>query len=305
MMCQQVEGMRVLVAEDDHAVRDLLRTTLELEGLVVDEVTNGTALLRTARETKPDLVLLDVHLGHDDGFELCRRLKSDPDTAGSGVIFLTARHHVNDRVRGLQLGAVDYVCKPFAVEELLARVGAALRVKQTHDTLQARQRELAILAETDALTGLINRRGFPARFERACRDARLTQQPLSIALIDIDRFKQINDHFGHDVGDHALRLLADVLRAEVRNDDVVVRWGGEEFLLLLPHTDCPGALALLDRIRMQLRALTIHVGDEVMALRVSGGITEIRPGEGEEAIQRADELLLRAKRDGRDRVYTA
>src|SRR5436309_3219612 len=125
------EPMKLLVAEDDDEVRGLLRATFELQGLGVVEASDGAGVIRLARNLQPDLLLLDVHLGGDDGFELCRQLKADPVTAGIPVIFLTGRHQVRDRVRGLQLGAVDYVGKPFEYEELLARVTAALRIKAT------------------------------------------------------------------------------------------------------------------------------------------------------------------------------
>jgi two-component system cell cycle response regulator len=297
------EPMRLLVAEDDSEVRGLLRATFELQGLSVVEASDGESVIQLARELQPDLLLLDVHLGGDDGFELCRQLKADPATAGIPVIFLTGRHQVRDRVRGLQLGAVDYVGKPFEYEELLARVTAALRIKATQDALRARQQELETLASTDPLTGLFNRRFFDERIAQEVARARRYHHPLAFAMLDLDHFKQINDRYGHAAGDRALRLLADVVRTELRVPDVAVRWGGEEFLLILPETDRDRAGLLVERIRERLLSLPLTINGESVPLRVSGGVAQLRLDcRLDDPIERADQALLRAKRDGRDRV---
>lgn len=301
----EIPAMKLLVAEDERLVRDLLRDTFELQGLTVAMAETGADVRRLAQTFHPDLILLDVHLGPDDGFALCRRLKADPKTADIAVIFLTGRHDVRDRVRGLELGAVDYICKPFDVEELLARVLGALRVKAAHDAFRTRQRELETLAHTDPLTGLLNRRSFGARLARELAHARHGERPLAFAMLDLDHFKAINDQVGHDAGDAALCLVADVLRGAIRGDDVAVRWGGEEFLLLLPNTAVPGARALVERIRERLRETPLQTEGGDVTLRLSAGVSELWPDPNDDPIRRADELLLRAKRTGRDRVCAA
>jgi len=299
-----VGRMKLLVAEDDDGVRQLLRETFAERGLTVEEAWTGAQTLQLARERQPDLILLDVQLGDDDGFALCRQLKADPATAAVPIIFLTARHAVHDRVRGLELGAVDYVPKPFELEELLARVGSALRVKASQDALRARQEELETLVHTDALTGLYNRRFLDERIAQEVVRAQRYRQALAFVMLDIDHFKRINDVYGHSIGDQGLRLLADLVRAELRLTDVAVRWGGEEFLLMLPATDRDGAARLVERIRAQLRRLPLSVDGQAIYLQISAGVTELR-AEGDSidaAVERADQALLQAKRTGRDRV---
>jgi diguanylate cyclase (GGDEF)-like protein len=217
------------------------------------------------------------------------------------------------KVSGLSLGADDYISKPFEAEELIARVHVAIRLKRERDQLrnnaeEARQRaELAQeRAMTDQLTGLLNRYGLQHTLARENAEARRYNRPLSCALIDIDNFKTINDTYGHAIGDLTLQQIAGVLREAVRGSDTVFRYGGEEFLVLLPATDLEGAVALAEKIRVAASKRSFGDGSHVFNLTLSAGVAGLYVEEsGHDMIARADMELYRAKERGRNRIEPA
>jgi two-component system cell cycle response regulator len=228
------------------------------------------------------------------------------------VIFLTARGAASDRVAGLDLGAVDYVVKPFDAAELTARVRVALRQKAARDALAAE-------AATDGLTGLLNRRELDARAAELIALSRRYSRPLSCLMIDVDHFKQINDAYGHAAGDEVLRQVARRIRAGCRVSDVAGRYGGEEFTLLLPDTDIEGAVAVAEKLRGAVSAEPVRaaIADSAMAeagavivdvnVRVSVGVAVRQPTmlDPESLYAAADNALYRAKQAGRDQVSVA
>jgi two-component system cell cycle response regulator len=248
-----------------------------------------------------------------DGLQACRLLKEDPATRDIPVIFLSALDDTDTKVRGLSLGANDYVSKPFRVEELLARVSVAIRLKLERDRLRQRAEELRRSAEaasemsmTDALTGLLNRYGLHRSLQRELSEARRYGRPLSCLLIDLDFFKAVNDTYGHAAGDAALQQAARVIAGSLRGSDVVCRYGGEEFLVLAPETDARGARSLAEKIRLAVSSRLFGDGERAFALTLSAGVAELRPGEsGNDMIARADLALYQAKQRGRDRVEAA
>ncbi|MEZ5101912.1 MAG: diguanylate cyclase [Thermoleophilia bacterium] len=295
---------RILVADDDPDILGLLAFVLRKAGYEVVTAPHGGEALRMARETEPDLVLLDVSMPVLNGYEVCEQLvTSVPDAPP--VIFLTAHGHSSARVQGLDAGAVDYVVKPFDAQELTARVRAALRTKAARDMLAAE-------ASTDALTGLLNRSQLYSRAAEAVSLARRHNRPLACIMVDLDHFKKINDTYGHAAGDAVLREAAQRLRTVGRVSDVVVRYGGEEFLVLLPETDIDGAAAIAERIRTTLSATPIRVEDALgsqgwldLTVTASLGIAtwDGETMDGPNALLAvADGALYRAKQNGRDRV---
>jgi diguanylate cyclase (GGDEF)-like protein len=292
---------RVLVAEDDRVLQDLVAELLSEAGYDVATASDGDEALQLARELAPDLVLLDVTMPLLDGYTVCRELRASGPTAPQ-VIFLTAHGAVEDRVAGLDLGAVDYLVKPFNPPELEARVRAALRTKAALDALAAD-------ATTDPLTGLLNRRQLEARAAAAIHLARRHRRPLSCLLLDIDHFKEVNDRYGHLAGDAVLREVARRLRESIRRSDVVARFGGEEFLLLLPETECGGALLAAERIRRYLAAAPVALPPPRPALFVTAsiGVAGWSPDLPDAAalFEAADRALYQAKGSGRDRVAPA
>jgi two-component system cell cycle response regulator len=303
----------ILVADDEPVNLALIKRRLEWEEYQVETAENGGEAVESAKRLLPDLVILDVMMPVLDGLQACRLLKEDPSTRDIPVIFLSALDDTDTKVNGLALGANDYISKPFRVEELIARVGVAIRLKRDRDLLQENAEELRRRAEaasemsmTDALTGLLNRYGLQRALQRELSEARRYARPLSCLLLDIDFFKSINDTHGHAAGDAALMQAARVLTESVRGSDVVCRYGGEEFLVLAPETDARGAHSLAEKIRLAVSSRLFGEGPRAFALTLSAGVAELRPGEsGNDMIARADLALYQAKQRGRDRVEAA
>jgi two-component system cell cycle response regulator len=303
----------ILVADDEPVNLALIKRRLEWEHYRVETAEDGGQAVEAAGRVLPDLIILDVMMPVMDGLQACRLLKEDPATRDIPVIFLSALDDTDTKVRGLSLGANDYVSKPFRVEELLARVSVAIRLKLERDRLRQRAEELRRSAEaasemsmTDALTGLLNRYGLHRALQRELAEARRYERPLSCLLIDIDFFKAVNDTYGHAAGDTALRQAARVIMESVRGSDVVCRYGGEEFLVLAPETGADGACALAEKIRQSFSACLFGEGTRVFSLTLSTGVAQLDPGEsGNDMIARADEALYHAKQTGRDRIEAA
>jgi two-component system cell cycle response regulator len=303
----------ILVADDEPVNLALIKRRLEWEHYRIETAEDGGQAVEAARRVLPDLIILDVMMPVLDGLEACRLLKEDPATRDIPVIFLSALDDTDTKVRGLGLGANDYVSKPFRVEELLARVSVAIRLKLERDRLRQRAEELRRSAEaasemsmTDALTGLLNRYGLHRALQRELAEARRYARPLSCLLIDLDFFKAVNDTYGHAAGDAALRQAARVIAESVRGSDVVCRYGGEEFLVLAPETGLEGARSLAEKIRQSFASRLFGDAGRVFPLTLSAGVAQLSADEsGNDMIARADEALYHAKQTGRDRVEAA
>ncbi|AKU90363.1 GAF domain/GGDEF domain protein [Vulgatibacter incomptus] len=285
---------RILVVEDDADVRGLLRDLLgdAHDTLEAESAETGVEL---ARREVPDAILLDVFLPGMDGFAALRLLQEDPATASIPVLFLSAETDDRARVRGLEQGAADFVVKPFSTAELLARVDKALRAARQGEHLRA-------LAETDALTGLPNFRALLARLEEEVKRAHRYQHPLSAVMVDLDDLKTINDRLGHAAGNRAIVALAQTISAELRETDFAARYGGDEFVLLLPHAVAEQAWRFAERLRRDMSGVRIS---EDMPLRGSFGVASLErtpEGSAEALLRAADAALYRAKREGRNRV---
>ena len=298
------EAANVLVADDSLVIRSVLRKQLEGYGLAVTEAVDGIDALRVCRANPPDVILLDVEMPNLDGHGVLAELRADPETADIPVVFLTARSTTEDVVEGLRLGAHDYLGKPFEPAELLARVSAALRVKRLQDQLRERNAELEALSRTDTLTGLPNRRHLQEQLAGAAAAAERHHGTMAVLMVDIDHFKTVNDRFGHEAGDAVLRIVADRLTAASRTEDVVGRWGGEEFLVVAPSTDAAGARALGERLRAGAAAEPSPVADEHVSMTVSVGVA-VGAGDVEATLREADAALYEAKAGGRNRVVCA
>jgi diguanylate cyclase (GGDEF)-like protein len=303
----------ILVADDEPVNLALIKRRLEWEEYRVETAEDGGQAVEAARRVLPDLIILDVMMPVLDGLQACRLLKEDPATRDIPVIFLSALDDTDTKVSGLALGANDYVSKPFRVEELLARVRVAIRLKRERDRLRRHAEELRRSAEaasemsmTDALTGLLNRYGLHRALQRELSEARRYARPLSCLLLDIDFFKAVNDTYGHAAGDAALAQAARALTEAVRGSDVVCRYGGEEFLVLAPETGVEGAGALAEKIRQTFSSRLFGDGGRTFPLTLSVGVAELGASEsGNDMIARADEALYHAKQSGRDRVEAA
>lgn len=265
--------------------------------------TSGEAALATARSVpRPDLILLDIMMPEMDGYEVLRRLKNDPATQKIPVIFVTAKASENDEETGFNLGAVDYITKPFSIAITKARVRNHIALKLQADMLE----ELSLI---DPLTHIHNRRFLDERLETEWKRSLRDGEPLSILMIDIDHFKSYNDHYGHGTGDDCLRQVAGTLMDGVfRPGDVVARYGGEEFVIILPQTDSQAAGRIAEQLRERILDLNIPHAYSAAGARISVSIgcattgTDVDITSSTQLLQKADEMLYRSKALGRNRV---
>ncbi len=291
----------VLVIEDHADIRDLLRLQLELDGHLVLESESGEGGLDLLRARHVDLVVLDGELPGMSGYDVLAALGRDLHTVTAPVLFLSGRTTTDGIVEAFRLGAHDHIAKPFRGKELRARVSAAIQVKRRHDELRRENLLLDSASRTDVLTGLANRRKLEADLHALTSVARRHAQPFSVALIDVDHFKAVNDTFGHGAGDEVLREIAFRLQDTLRVGDVAGRWGGEEFLLLLPMTDLPGASVVGERLRSRIAAEPVRLADRArVEVRISVGVAT--GADVPDVLLRADNALYRAKAGGRNLV---
>lgn len=287
----------VLVIDDSQDVQRLLRARLRSEDLDLISADNGADGVTIARSRLPAIILLDLDMPDVDGFEVLRALKDDQRTLEIPVIVLSGLQNAQDKVTAFDLGAVDYITKPFDLMELRCRVRAALRL---HHLVQM----LAQRAQIDGLTGLWNRAYFDNRWSEEFARAARYGRSVSLALLDIDHFKSVNDTYGHPAGDAVLQSFCKVLLRESRHTDIPCRYGGEEFVLIMPDTSAADAAGVCDRVRAAVAALVWSRHPE-RPVTVSGGVAGGIPPDGATAvswIEAADEQLYAAKRAGRNRV---
>jgi diguanylate cyclase (GGDEF)-like protein len=298
----------VLVVDDEEPTRGLVVRWLKSAGFVCREARSGEQALSLLGEEPEayETVVLDVMMPGMDGFEVLSRLKSDPRLVGIPVVILTASASEDDIVRGVEAGAVDYLLKPFSGPVLIAKLRAVRQRSQAEWRLQRKLRFAEQSATTDGLTGLSNRRSFDERLVEMTAQAVRHNEPLALMMLDIDRFKSINDEYGHPAGDVALRFVADRIRRVLRVGDLAFRYGGEEFVTLLRKCDAIGAMGVYDRLRDELKKEAVDLGHGVnRSITISGGIATSEKDTGfrtEGLVARADAALYAAKHNGRDRV---
>jgi diguanylate cyclase (GGDEF)-like protein len=303
---------RILIVDDHEDNVELLRARLENRGYRTASARDGIEALEQVRALEPDLVLLDVMMPKMDGFEVVRRLKSDTTLPFTPVIMQTALDSTEHLVEGLDAGADDYIAKPINFAELEARVKSLLRIKALQDALEAREHELQdmndrlrTMAQTDALTGLDNRRHLEERLDEMYGHARRLNEPLAVVMCDLDRFKSVNDTHGHQVGDAVLRQLGQILRDEAREIDRVGRYGGEEFMLLLPGTVLDAAVTFAERLRAAVERHVFEFDGGTLSRTMSAGVAawpHPRLASCDDLVRAADDALYVAKETGRNRV---
>jgi len=299
-MSDEAPSPRLLAIDDSELIHRLLQVRLQGERLELHGALSAQEGLQKARELMPEVILLDIELDTMDGFEVLTHLKSDPKTQDIAVIFISAVSDTMDRVRGLDLGAVDFIAKPFEVAELKARVRSALRMQHLVKMLEHR-------AQIDSLSGLWNRRYFDQRLQQEWSEARRHGRSLSLIMCDVDRFKRLNDQFGHPFGDQVIERVAQILSGG-RGSDITCRYGGEEFGVILPSTAADRALEVAERHRVAIESHTWSGHDDVIVTS-SFGVADLKslPTDAgmEQLVQAADVALYRAKQSGRNRVELA
>jgi len=291
---------RILIVDDERFNLNTLHALLK-DDYKVMVATSGEQALKAAVTGRPDVILLDITMPGMDGYEVCRRLKDDPLTANLPVIFITGLTDADDETRGLELGAADYITKPFNLSVVRARVRTQMRLKQQSDLLES-------YAFRDGLTGLANRRAFDDRAASEWSRCQRAALPLSAIMIDVDHFKLYNDSYGHARGDECLRGVSQALARRIqRSSDLVARYGGEEFVVLLPGSDHVGALAVGEELRQSVQALALEhraskVADHVT---ISVGVATVQPNEPHSVpslLEQADAMLYACKTAGRNCV---
>lgn len=290
--------MEILIADDDPVTRLVLAETLIDWGYSVTEAEDGDQAMRIATEQREiQLMLIDWTMPGKDGLALCQALKQDPDRF-CYIIMLTGKTGTESLVEAMNAGADDFISKPFSPDELNVRVRAGRRIIE-------QERKISFYAQHDPLTGVWNRRMilhfFTTQWARSCREG----STLALLMLDIDHFKQVNDTHGHQAGDEALKFFCETILKAIRPYDYLGRYGGEEFMVLMPVTDAEQAEHIAERIRAMLQAspLTLSSG-ETITLTVSIGVTtrHAEDKSHEDAFKRADEAVYLAKRQGRNRV---
>lgn len=292
----------ILIIDDNPATIRLLSAIVQSEGETLFAM-DGESGLALVRERRPMLILLDVEMGGLDGYEVCRRIKADPDLAGVAIIFVTGSTGMDAEVRALEAGAVDFISKPLNPPVVLARV-------RTHMRLQRHTLAMSELAARDGLTGLFNRRHFLGVAELEMARHRRQELPLAFAFIDIDHFKPYNDGYGHQAGDACLIDVAQALQGvALRPGECMARFGGEEFVMVMPYSGEKEANAFGQKCCETVRALALpHAYTERGIVTVSIGVSSEVPTAGSTVaalLGAADRALYQAKQAGRDRVVYA
>ncbi len=306
------EKKRILVVDDHEDNIELLRARLEARGYQVFGASDGQAALDQVESINPDLILLDVMMPKMDGMEVVRRLKANKDLPFIPVIMQTALDSTENKVEGLGAGADDYITKPINFAELEARVTALLRIKKLETALRDREKELSEandkltrISLTDGLTEIDNRRCLETRLNEMWQHSARLHEPVALIMCDIDKFKSVNDQFGHQAGDSVLKEVAKLLKDEAREIDRVGRYGGEEFLLILPGTVLDAAVTFAERLREKVEGHTFSYTGGTLRRTISCGVAASphpRVKDQEALLKAADEALYVAKETGRNRV---
>jgi two-component system cell cycle response regulator len=290
-----VGKFNVLVVDDDPDKLQLLTFALEMAGYNVRTAVDGVQGLTAVESHQPDLIITDVMMPNMDGYEMARRVRANQQTKFIPIIIQSAaRGDAQDLRRGAEVGALGYITDPTDLDLLLARARTLLEFKDYLDTCE-------VAAFTDHLTGLANRRRFERQLDREVARTQRYGRPFCLLILDIDHFKKVNDTYGHEAGDDAIRHLANALQAGTRGIDTAARIGGEEFAVLLPETDFTRGLEVAERLRIAIKATEIPVVGRITA---SFGVAEFPQcaREGRELFAAVDAALYEAKRQGRDRV---
>ena len=288
----------ILVVDDNSDNLILLESQLQKVGLKVMSADNAHRAIEIAISEQPDLILLDVMMPGIDGFEACQRLKADNRTSSIPIIFISARNETIAKITGLDLGAIDYVTKPFNLGELRARISVVLRM------IDLQEKNL-LLANFDELTGLVNRRHFFEIFKREILQAKMKSHVLALMMLDVDHFKSINDTYGHLAGDAILKQAGKILRENLYPLDVAARYGGEEFAILMPETTLDKAVKAAERLRGIVDRWQWEISDHRISMTISIGLVALDPNyilDCQDMVAKADAALYAAKHKGRNCV---
>ena len=300
---------RALIVDDDKAQLALLQDALSGENLETVVATSAKETFEAIYRQMPDLIILDIGLPGEDGFDILKSIRVEPRYDAIPVIIYSASHDIDSKTQALDLGAVEYLEKPLHPRELAAHVRAILRFKLKQDQIYEEYKKLSELSLTDPLTGAYNRRALDTFLKSRLSESSRHGIPVSCVMFDIDHFKDVNDTHGHHVGDIVLKDISDLVRGLCRQEDALIRYGGEEYLVILFHTPRDGAEIFGERVREKVADHIFRSGELEIRISVSGGIAsqpeDKLPADPEVMIQLADQRLYTAKRNGRDQVVSS
>lgn len=302
--------VRILLVDDTPVNLMIAGKALEKEGYDLYIADSGPLALELAKTTEFDLILLDIMMPDMDGFETYAQLRKLANYETVPILFLTAKVDIESVIHGFELGAMDFIRKTFNEAELKARVKTHVELKKTREELEKKNKSLQkayealeITASTDSLTQLFTRREMNKRMEYSLANFERNHRPFSVIIADIDFFKRINDTYGHECGDYVLISVANLLKDSIRKVDSAARWGGEEFLLLLPDTDACGAANLAEKIRNMVDEQVFLYKETSFRITMTLGICEYEKNMAlDQLISNADRALYEGKETGRNRV---
>lgn len=296
---------KILIVDDSKINIDILRELLDDRYELLVSL-SGRRAIEILNSERVDIILLDILMPDMSGYDVCKVLKTQQNTKNIPIIFITANSDEESIDLAYEAGGIDYVTKPFKALELLARIKTQLNMQDLLADIEESHNQLKLLASQDHMTKLYNRRYFSEISTTILDLAIRHQKKLSIVMIDIDKFKTINDTYGHHIGDSVIISLANTLKQLSRKSDIVCRFGGEEFVILLPETDANGAISIAQKIRQAVEENAVSIeNDQLLNFTISAGVSELDPKNEkhiQRVIQRADEALYEAKESGRNRV---
>ncbi|SHO51294.1 GGDEF domain-containing response regulator [Anaerocolumna xylanovorans] len=293
-----MEKDTVLVVDDSEIICTIIKDILESSSLHIAIAHSGEESIPIAKTLRPTLILLDIMMTGIDGYETCKILKGFPETKDIPIIFITGNNDSESVLRGFEVGAADYVSKPFIPEELKARVKVHMQNVKNQRELQLLMKELKEMAITDYLTKLYNRRYF---MEKLHEYVESDYTEFALILFDVDNFKNINDVYGHNAGDIALVNISNIFRLILREEDTISRWGGEEFLVFLPNADIDTAMKIADKLRKEVERYTFTFESTDFHCTITGGVVKYDPDlTVEKNITCADQALYQGKSMGKN-----
>ncbi len=305
----KIESFPILIVEDDPVARKRLKITLRKAGHTVTLAENGKQALKLYEKNFFPIVLTDWMMPEINGLDLCRRLRTNDFPGYVYIIILTAKDSKESIVSGLDAGADDYITKPFHSAELQVRLKTAIRILEMEKDFKMANEKIRTLSITDPLTGCYNRAYISERLPKEIKKARRYQHPLSVVMCDLDHFKQVNDKYGHHIGDCLLKEFVKSTLESIRDDtDWLARYGGEEFLIVVPETDYRGAYLMAERLRTGIYRESVKIEQHQILYTASFGISGFLPSTKKSAVSpdmmigKADEYLYQCKQQGRNLV---
>ena len=298
---------KVLIVVDDRAQFLLIQNFLDGEKLELVAAKDARETFEAIYQQMPDLIIVDIDLQGEDGFDILRAIRVEPRYDAIPIVVYSSQNDTDTKTRALDLGALEYLKKPLTSKELAAHVRAILRFKLKQDQIFEEYKRLSELSLTDPLTGAYNRRALDTFLKSRLSESSRHGIPVSCVMFDIDHFKDVNDTHGHQVGDVVIKDISDLVRSLCRQEDALIRYGGEEYLVILFHTPRDGAVIFGERVRESVSEHAFHSGE--LKITISGGIASLPedeiPSDPEAMINLADQRLYTAKRKGRDQIVSS